>query len=80
MRPLWTLFSVGLLALNSASPVQADAASPAEKLWLEQIVRKLETEGFEVRAARLVAGSFTLDVRYRDGSRVRSANATARKR
>ena len=80
MRPLWALLSVGLQALNSASPVQAHAASPAEKLWLEQIARKLEAEGFEVRAARVVAGSFTLDVRYRDGSRVRSANSTAQKR
>jgi 16S rRNA G527 N7-methylase RsmG len=40
---------------------RAGASSPAEKLWLEQTARKLEAEGFEVRAARIEAGSYTLD-------------------
>jgi hypothetical protein len=80
MPRLWTLLFFGLGILGGASAARADAASLAEKLWLEQIARKLEAEGFEVRAARIEAGGYTLDVRYRDGVRIRSANTTAQKR
>jgi hypothetical protein len=80
MRRLWALLFFGLVAVNGAAPARADGASPAEKLWLEQIARKLEAEGFEVRAARIEAGGYTLDVRYRDGASIRSANAADQKR
>jgi hypothetical protein len=80
MRRPWALLFVGLVILSGASAARADIMSSAERLRLEQIVRELEAEGFEVRAARIESGSYMLDVRYRARPDMRSANAADRKR
>ena len=80
MRRLWALLFFGLVGLSGAAPACADGASAAERLWLEEIARKLEAEGFEVRAARIEAGRYALDVRYRKGASIRSSDAADQKR
>jgi hypothetical protein len=79
MRRLWALSFAGLV-LSGASGARADTASAVEKIQLEQIVRKLEAEGFEVRAVRIEGGRYTLEARYRAGPGIRSANAADQKR
>jgi hypothetical protein len=76
MRPLSCLV-VALFTLLAAPAAHAEAGTAAQRLWLEEISRKLEAEGFEVVVRRLEERGYAIEVRYRDASSMRTANAAA---
>jgi hypothetical protein len=61
--------------LSTAPAAYADAGTVAQRLWLEEIARKLEAEGFEVGARSLDERGYTIEVRYRHASSVRPPKA-----
>ena len=56
------------IAVLWAPSVNADPSPTARRVWLEQIGRKLEAEGFELNATRITDHGYTLEVRYKDAA------------
>jgi len=75
MRILSGLLPIALATLVFAPAVNADSGSAARRVWLEQIARKLEAEGFELNAMRIDDRGCTLEVRYKDAAAASAAFA-----
>ena len=67
---------IALVTMLIAPAVNADSASPARRLWLEQMARKLEAEGFELGATRIDDRGYTLEVRYKDAAAAGAATSS----
>jgi hypothetical protein len=71
---------IAFVTMLIAPAVSADSPSPARRLWLEQIARKLEAEGFELGATRIDDRGYTLEVRYKDAVADAAKSAAERSR
>jgi hypothetical protein len=80
MRLLSGPWFIVFVTVLIAPAVNADSASPARRLWLEQIARKLEAEGFELGAARIDDRGYALEVRYKDAAAQAAKSAAERSR
>jgi hypothetical protein len=77
MRSLSGSLAIVLASMLIAPAASADSTSPARRLWLEQIARKLEAEGFELGATRIDDRGYTLEVRYKDAAAAGAAKSSA---
>ena len=68
MRLLSGSLVIALATLLFAPPVEAGSGSAARRVWLEQIARKLEAEGFELNARRIDDRGYTLEATYKDAA------------
>ncbi len=80
MRLLSGACIIAFVTMLMAPAVNADSASPARRLWLEQIARKLEAEGFELGATRIDDRGYTLEVRYKDAAAQAAKSSAERSR
>ena len=76
MRILGSTLAIALAALLIAPAVKADSGSAARRVWLEQMARKLEAQGFELNATRIDERGYTLEVRYKDPAAASGAKAS----
>ncbi len=74
MRPLGCLVAASF-KLSVAPVAHAEPGTAAQRLWLEEIARKLEAEDFEVGARRIEERGYAIAVRYRDASNIRAKAA-----
>ena len=77
MRILSSSLAIALATLLIAPAVNADSGSAAGRVWLEQLARKLEAQGFELNAMRVDDRGYTLEVRYKDTATAGGAEAPA---
>ena len=76
MRILRSTLAIALAALLIAPAVNAESGSAARRVWLEELARKLEAEGFELVATRYDERGYTLKVRYKDTAAASGAKAS----
>ena len=79
MQRLSGSLTIALIAMLVAPAVNADSGSAARRVWLEQMARKLEAEGFELGAMRRDDRGYTLEVRYKDASAGGAAKVPAQR-